>query len=118
MLTLSGTTVLIKPGIIGGGNVSHDCPLSRSVGYFLEPLLLITPFAKKPSEVTLRGITSDDNDLSVRRQIPWICHTNPELLNQVDLIRTVSLPHLQLFGVSDGLELRVNIVTLAVSISH
>lgn len=27
---------------------------------------------------------------------------------QVDLLRTVSLPHLQLFGVSDGLELRVS----------
>lgn len=26
---------------------------------------------------------------------------------QVDLLRTVTLPHLQLFGISDGLELRV-----------
>lgn len=26
---------------------------------------------------------------------------------EVDLIRTVTLPHLQLFGISDGLELRV-----------
>lgn len=27
--------------------------------------------------------------------------------SQVDLLRTVTLPHLQLFGVADGLELRV-----------
>lgn len=26
---------------------------------------------------------------------------------QVDLLRTVTLPHLQLFGISDGLELKV-----------
>ena len=30
------------------------------------------------------------------------------MLPQVDIIRTVTLPHLQLFGVSDGLELRVS----------
>lgn len=28
---------------------------------------------------------------------------------KVDLIRTVTLPHLQLFGISDGLELRVRL---------
>lgn len=39
--------------------------------------------------VTFRGVTTDDHDLSV------------------DLLRTVSLPHLQLFGISDGLELRI-----------
>ena len=31
---------------------------------------------------------------------------------QVDLIRTVTLPHLQLFGISEGLELRVSIEQL------
>ncbi|KAF8337561.1 18S rRNA biogenesis protein [Cantharellus anzutake] len=88
-ISYTGTSVLLKPGIISGGKVSHDCPLSRSVGYFLEALLLIAPFAKTPVDITLKGITSDDNDLSV------------------DLIRTVSLPHLQLFGVSEGLELQI-----------
>jgi len=28
---------------------------------------------------------------------------------KVDLIRTVTLPHLQLFGISEGLELRVRL---------
>ncbi|KAF9505851.1 hypothetical protein BS47DRAFT_1353554 [Hydnum rufescens UP504] len=59
-ISLTGTSVLLKPGIISGGS---------------------------PMEVTLRGITSDDHDLSV------------------DLIRTVSLPHLQLIGMSEGLEI-------------
>ena len=43
--------------------------------------------------LTLRGITTDDKDLSV------------------DLIRTVTLPHLQLFGISEGLELRVRMTS-------
>jgi len=50
---------------------------------------MIAPFSKKPLDLTLKGITTDDNDLSA------------------DMIRTVTLPHLELFGVSDGLELRI-----------
>ncbi|KAG9318696.1 18S rRNA biogenesis protein [Chiua virens] len=88
-ISVTGTTVLLKPGIISGGPVIHDCPLARAVGYFLEPLIMIAPFSKKPFQFTLRGITTDDMDLSV------------------DLIRTVTLPHLQLFGISDGLELKI-----------
>ncbi|TFK80744.1 18S rRNA biogenesis protein, partial [Polyporus arcularius HHB13444] len=88
-ISVTGTAILLKPGIIAGGSVVHDCPLSRSVGYFLEPIVMLAPFAKKPLQLTLRGITTDDNDLSV------------------DIIRTVTLPHMQLFGVSEGLELRI-----------
>lgn len=50
---------------------------------------MLAPFSKKPFNLTLRGITTDEYDLSV------------------DLLRTVTLPHLQLFGISEGLELRV-----------
>lgn len=64
--TSSGTAILLKPGIISGGSVMHECPLSRSIGYFLEPVIMIAPFAKKPLHLTLRGITTDENDLSVR----------------------------------------------------
>ncbi|KAK7693725.1 hypothetical protein QCA50_003297 [Cerrena zonata] len=88
-ISVTGTTILLKPGIIAGGPIAHECPLSRSIGYFLEPIIMLAPFAKKPLNLTIRGITSDDQDLSV------------------DLMRTVTLPHLQLFGVSEGLELRI-----------
>ncbi|KAJ7063400.1 RNA 3'-terminal phosphate cyclase domain-containing protein [Mycena amicta] len=88
-ISVTGTALLLKPGIISGGPATHDCPLSRSVGYFLEPIIMLAPFAKKPIQLTLRGITTDDQDLSV------------------DLIRTVTLQHLQPFGISDGLELRI-----------
>ncbi|KAJ6496981.1 18S rRNA biogenesis protein [Mycena vitilis] len=88
-ISVTGTALLLKPGIISGGPLTHDCPLSRSIGYFLEPVVMLAPFAKKPLQLTLRGITTDEHDLSV------------------DLYRTVTLPHLQLFGISDGLELRI-----------
>lgn len=64
-----GTAILLKPGVIAGGLVTHDCPLSRSIGYFLEPVIMLAPFSKKPLQLTLRGITSDDRDLSVRSYI-------------------------------------------------
>ena len=64
----SGTAILLTPGIIAGGSVTHDCPLSRSIGYFLEPAVMLAPFSKKPLHLTLRGITSNDQDLSVRFQ--------------------------------------------------
>ncbi|GJJ14526.1 hypothetical protein Clacol_008791 [Clathrus columnatus] len=86
---LRGTTILIKPGVITGGTITHECPLSRSVGYFLEPLVMLAPFSKNPLNLTLKGITTDNHDLSA------------------DLIRTVTLPHLQPFGIEDGLELRI-----------
>ncbi|CAE6357346.1 unnamed protein product [Rhizoctonia solani] len=65
-ISYTGTSVLVKPGIISGGPVTHECPLSRSIGYFLEPLVAIAPFSKKPLSLTLKGITSDEKDLSVR----------------------------------------------------
>ncbi|KAH8989224.1 18S rRNA biogenesis protein [Lactarius hatsudake] len=79
-ISLTGTAILVKPGIIAGGPVAHECPTSRSIGYFLEPIIMLAPFSKKPLSLTLKGITSDDKDLSV------------------DLIRTVTLPHLEPFG--------------------
>lgn len=61
----AGTAVLLKPGIISGGRITHECPLSRSIGYFLEPVVMLAPFSKKPLQLTIRGITTDEHDLSV-----------------------------------------------------
>ena len=106
-LTRLGTAILIKPGIISGGSVTHECPTSRSIGYFLEPIIMLAPFSKKLLALTLRGITTDDKDLSVRplQTSRWI---RLLILLKVDLIRTVTLPHLEPFGISDGLELKVS----------
>ncbi|EPQ26027.1 uncharacterized protein PFL1_06480 [Pseudozyma flocculosa PF-1] len=95
-ISYTGTSVLLRPGVIAGGNVSHDCPTSRSVGYFAEWIMVLAPFAKKELSLTLRGLTARQGDLGV------------------DTLRTVTLPHLSLFlpldtlsTLSSALELRI-----------
>lgn len=87
----TGTSLLFQPGTLTGGIIKpHACPPSRSLGWFLEPLLALAPFCKKELVITLQGITTDGRDASV------------------DTLRTSILPHLALFLESaDGLELRV-----------
>lgn len=37
-----------RPGFtVGGSNHVHDCGKSRSIGYFLEPLLMLALFGQK-----------------------------------------------------------------------
>lgn len=79
LTSFAGTSVLLKPGVITGGEVTHDCPLSRSIGYFLEPLVAIAPFAKTRVHMTLKGITTDDKDLSVRLPYTLELATNHRL---------------------------------------
>ncbi|BGP52346.1 hypothetical protein JCM10450v2_008317 [Rhodotorula kratochvilovae] len=88
-ISYSGTALLFHPGTIQGGQVTHQCPNDRGVGWFLEPLLAIAPFGKKDLALTLRGVTTDGRDASV------------------DTIRTSGLPHLAMFLDADGLELRI-----------
>ncbi|KAG8843643.1 hypothetical protein FRB91_003220, partial [Serendipita sp. 411] len=85
----TGTAILVKPGILSGGPITHDCPLSRSIGYFLEPIVALAPFSKRPLMLTLKGVTTDEKDLGV------------------DLIRIGLLPLLTAFGVEDGVELKI-----------
>ncbi|CAO3692509.1 unnamed protein product [Umbelopsis ramanniana] len=88
-ISYTGTSVVYKPGIIIGGRIEHDCGIARSIGYFLEPLVALTPFSKAPTVLVLQGITTDNIDLSV------------------DTIRTVILPQLKRFGISENLELKI-----------
>lgn len=85
----TGTTILYHPGLLTGGNFDHECHKERAVGYYLEPLMCIAPFAKKPLKAVLRGVTNDQYDASV------------------DHIRFSSLPVLKKFlGTDEGLELK------------
>ena len=44
----AGTTLRYSPGIVtGSSGYIHDCGRSRSIGFFLEPLVCIALFAKK-----------------------------------------------------------------------
>ena len=64
-LIVSGTSIFYKPGLLIGGTVDHDCSLQRSVGYFLESIVCLAPFCKRPLKLTLRGVTNNDEDPSV-----------------------------------------------------
>ncbi|KAF5198199.1 RNA 3'-terminal phosphate cyclase-like protein [Thalictrum thalictroides] len=87
----TGTKLKYKPGvIIGGKHLVHDCGFSRSIGYFLEPLLLLAIFGKKALSIRLAGITNDSNDPTV------------------DTFKSTTLPLLKRFGVpSEGLFLNI-----------
>lgn len=87
----TGTKLRYKPGVlVGGKQLVHDCGLTRSVGYFLEPLIVLGLFGKKPLSITLKGITNDSKDPCV------------------DTFRTTTLPMLKRFGIPlEDLELKI-----------
>lgn len=86
----AGTSLRYKPGFVAGGaGLDHDCGTSRAVGYFLEPLALISLWGKKPLAITLRGITNDSTDCGV------------------DVWRTVTLPLLRQLTGAEDYELKV-----------
>lgn len=88
-ISYTGTSILYQPGSLTGGAITHTCSHSKSIGWYLEHVLVLAPFLKHPLNLTLHGITTDGVDVSV------------------DTLRTVTLPHLSLFGISDGLELNI-----------
>lgn len=77
-LCLAGTTLRYRPGVLlGGADVDHDCGLTRPIGWFVEPLLVLGLFGRKPLTVTLRGVTDGGRDPGI------------------DLLRTCTLPLLR-----------------------
>ncbi|ODV94418.1 hypothetical protein PACTADRAFT_81993 [Pachysolen tannophilus NRRL Y-2460] len=69
-ISYTGTTVIYKPGLIIGGNLIHQCPDSKPVGYFLESMLYLAPFSKKKFSIIFKGITSSKIDASIE-SIRW-----------------------------------------------
>ena len=56
-----------KPGLVAGGSITHDCGKSRGIGYFLEALILLGLYAKKPLKVG-EGVYSEHTRVS---EPPW-----------------------------------------------
>nr|XP_058960547.1 RNA 3'-terminal phosphate cyclase-like protein [Pocillopora verrucosa] len=91
----TGTMLFYKPGLLTGGTIDHDCNPQRSIGYYLEAVVLLAPFCKKPIRLTLKGITNDRHDPTV------------------DIIKTVTLPLVKKFVVDDeGLDLKVSLAII------
>ncbi|KAG7212868.1 hypothetical protein KM043_002221 [Ampulex compressa] len=66
-LNETGTNLYYNPGLLHGGELEHDCSLQRGIGYYLEGILILAPFCKKPISIKLRGITNNTLDPSVDR---------------------------------------------------
>lgn len=45
-INITGTALTYTPGFIMGGYIEHDCGTTRSIGWFLEALVALAPFAK------------------------------------------------------------------------
>ncbi|XP_061555504.1 RNA 3'-terminal phosphate cyclase-like protein [Phycodurus eques] len=86
----TGTVLFYQPGLLYGGSIEHDCSLQRSIGYYLEALLMLAPFMKTPLKAILRGITNDPTDPTV------------------DLLKSTALPLMKKFGIEgEGFDLKV-----------
>ncbi|KAI7813442.1 RNA 3'-terminal phosphate cyclase-like protein [Triplophysa rosa] len=86
----TGTVLFYQPGLLYGGSVEHECNVQRSVGYYLEALLMLAPFMKSPLRAVLKGVTNDPTDPSV------------------DLLKVTAPPLMKRFGIDgDGLEIKV-----------
>lgn len=71
-LEKSKTTLKYYPGILMSNNdveFEFDCGLERSISYFLEPILILALFSKSNLQLVLTGITNDELDLSVNKEI-------------------------------------------------
>lgn len=61
----TGTTLRYRPGVLVGHTAArgaHECHPSRALSYYLEPLLMLAPFCKRPLDLTLRGPTHGPQD--------------------------------------------------------
>ncbi|EHA8588118.1 putative RNA 3'-terminal phosphate cyclase-like protein [Cocos nucifera] len=112
----TGTKLRYKPGVlIGGKHLVHDCGLSRSIGYFLEPLILLGLFGKKPLSIRLKVMIIVDDTLKKKKEREKLQHnaflagiTNDSKDPSVDTFRTTTLHMLKRFGVPlEGLELKI-----------
>jgi len=84
----TGTIVKYKPGVIAGGAVHVDCGLERGIGYFVEGVLPMLPFAKKTVMATFKGVTDCNHDPSA------------------DYLRDIMLPSVMPFGLT-GLAMKI-----------
>ena len=65
MLYIIGTSLYYNPGLLQGGKIEHDCNKQRGIGYYLEVVIMLAPFAKMSVNITLKGVTIAPDDPSV-----------------------------------------------------
>ncbi len=78
-INTTGTQLRYEPGQLTGCKdrvLVHECPSTRGLTYWLEPLSMLLPFARNLTKVKLVGVTNDGQDLSVDSfrsvTLPWL----------------------------------------------
>ncbi|EFP07606.1 hypothetical protein CRE_26461 [Caenorhabditis remanei] len=85
-ISRTGTQVTFRPGMITGGIVNVDCGTDRCISYFLEPLILLSPFCKLAMTIKLKGVTNAPGELSVDgMKASWLKVYNKFVLNDEKL---------------------------------
>lgn len=126
----TGTTLNYKPGLlICGDRLIHECHPSRSIAYYLEPLLMLAPFAKFAINITLRGPTHGEADICADTvaavSVPLLRRltVGTSLSPQVDVRRRAAQSHMSMNGGGRGgiVTFRCDILTAkipAIDVSH
>ena len=96
----TGTQLRFHPGVLLGGDVEHSCPDSRSIGWFLEGIMPLSPFGKEPLSILFHGMTDG------------CCERDPS----ADYLKASTIPLFKKFGIGtddDGPEPQIRIVQRA-----
>lgn len=92
----TGTEVSLIPGTLAGGTITHVCHQSRPLSYYLEPVLLLAPFCKKPLRLGLQGRIQNDG----------------EGYNSIYKLKHAAFPIIEIFGIEPDLQVKKNIALL------
>jgi len=84
----TGTEVNLIPGSLLGGSIVHECHTSRPLSYYLEPILLLAPFCKKPLQLTLKGRIQN----------------NSAGFNSIYKLKYAALPIMEIFGLEPEIQ--------------
>ena len=102
-ISQTGTQLIFKPGIIiGSKNLTFDTFIDnkefgecKSIGYYIEPLLLLLPFTKlRENFITFKGITS-------KSDTKYNKNSSDESDLACDTLRFNYLPLMEKFGIMD-----------------
>lgn len=86
----TGTSLFFRPGLLYGGEISHECCKLRALSYYLEVLMALGPFCKKPLKCTLTGVTNAKDEISVDSMIAGALPVLKKfMLNDEDLMLKV-----------------------------
>ncbi|VDM54903.1 unnamed protein product [Angiostrongylus costaricensis] len=82
----TGTQVRFRPGLITGGVQNMDCGVDRCLSYYLEPMIIISPFCKNAMTLKLKGVTNAPGEVSVDAiKATWLSVYNKFVLNEEKL---------------------------------